>query len=139
MIKFIKMNKNAVIPTLAKEGDAGFDLSSMTYCVIPPGDRAVIYTGISVEMPPNVRGEIWPRSGLAVQRGIDILGGMIDSGYRGELMVCLINHGAEPLAINVGDRIAQIVFSPTITDAIEWHGTVSETERGSSGFGSSGK
>jgi dUTP pyrophosphatase len=138
MIKFMRMNKNAVIPKLAKEGDAGFDLSSMTECVLQSGARVVIKTGISVEIPPSARGEIWPRSGLAVNHGIGILGGMIDSGYRGELMACLINHGHEPLVINIGDRIAQIVFSPTITDADEWHGTVSETERGADGFGSTG-
>ena len=139
MIKFIKMNKNAVIPTLAKEGDAGFDLSSMTSCMLEPGKRVLIGTGISVEMTPCTRGEIWPRSGLAVHHGIGILGGMIDSGYRGELMVCLINHSDEPFAINIGDRIAQIAFSLTIADSMQWLGPGSKVRRGGSGFGSSGK
>lgn len=139
MIKFIKMSESAKIPVLKNEGDAGFDLSSMHEHVIRPGSRENISTGISVEMPPGVRGEIWPRSGMAMRSGIDVLGGLIDSGYRGELIVVLINHGYCELKIEPGDRIAQIVFSPTITDAEEWRGTVSETERGDSGFGSTGK
>ena len=139
MIKFIKTHEKAIIPKLAHEGDSGFDLSSINGHAIPPGCRAVISTGISVEMPPTHTGRISPRSGLAVRYGIDVLGGVIDSGYRGELKVCLINHGiSETLQVSPGDRIAQIVFTPVLTESVEWEGTVSETDRGADGFGSTG-
>ena len=139
MIKFIKTDEKALIPKLAHEDDSGFDLSSIHEHVIRPGGRELISTGISCEMPPGYTGRISPRSGLAVKFGIDVLGGVIDAPYRGELMVCLINHGAYPFLVSPGDRIAQIVFTPILTDAVEWKGTVSETERGASGFGSTGK
>ena len=134
MIKFIKLNDQAVVPKLAHDGDAGFDLSADNSFSIDPFCREMVTTGISVEMAPGLRGEIWPRSGLAARHGIDVLGGMIDSCYRGQLIAILINHGPETFEIKPGERIAQIVFSPTITQAIEWTGTVSETDRGAGGF-----
>ena len=139
MIKFIKMKDNAVIPTIANDGDAGFDISSIDKHVIRAGGRELIATGISVEIPPTHYGRVSPRSGLAVKHGIDVGAGVVDSSYRGELMVLLFNHGHEPFIINEGDRIAQMVFNPVMTESMEWHGTASETERGADAFGSTGK
>ena len=98
----------------------------------------MINTGIGTEFSPGVVGIIKPRSGIAVKFGIDVLAGTIDSDYRGEIRVCLINHGDIEFNIHVGDRIAQILFMPIITETCEG-GYLSETERGIGGFGSTGR
>jgi dUTP pyrophosphatase len=137
MIKFIRMSDTAIVPTRGSDGAAGYDLSSNEEIEIPAGCRALVATGISTEYADNVGARIMARSGLSV-RGVDIGAGLVDSDYRGEIKALLINNGSGSLFVRQGDRIAQIVFFPIITDAIEWHGTVSETERGADGFGSTG-
>jgi len=137
MIKFHKASKGAEIPKRATEGAAGFDLFANSLHDIRPMDRTVINTGITVEIPPNAVGIIKPRSGLAVRNGIDVMAGVIDSDYRGEVKVLLINQGEELFKVRPGDRIAQILFMPIIT-ASETGGKLSETERGCGGFGSTG-
>ena len=137
MIKLIAMTKTATIPTRATDGAAGYDLCADEQLSIAPGDRALVKTGISTEFADKVCGLIISRSGAAI-RGIDVCGGLIDSDYRGEIKVILHNHGDLDLSIMPGDRIANLVFTPILTSAIEWSGTVSETERGADGFGSTG-
>ena len=139
MIKFHKVYKSAQIPTRGSDGAAGFDLYSMDRRIIPGLGSVSLHTGITTEFGPNVVGFIWPRSGLAFKYSIDVQGGVIDSDYRGEIMVSLINHRQVEYEIKVGDRIAQIVFMPVLTEVIEGDGNLSETDRGSSGFGDSGK
>ncbi|NDC96490.1 dUTP diphosphatase, partial [bacterium] len=95
----------ATIPTRANENDAGWDLYSIIDTVIPPKQRKTVKTGIALEMPEHMAGLIWPRSGLSVKQGIDVLAGVIDSGYRGEIMVCLYNTSDDNVSINRGDRI----------------------------------
>jgi dUTP pyrophosphatase len=98
-----------------------------------------VRTGLSVAIPSGFYGRIAPRSGLAVNYGIDVLAGVIDSDYRGEIMCVLINHGEEPIHIENGRRVAQLIVESIITPIAEWTDELDETERGSRGFGSSEK
>jgi dUTP pyrophosphatase len=108
--------------------------------VLPPGGRAVIPTGFSVEISEGHEGQVRPRSGLAVRHGVTVLNapGTIDSDYRGELKVVLINHGQAPVTIQRADRIAQLVIAKVVQPAIEEVGELSSTERGAGGFGHTG-
>lgn len=139
MIKVSKLFESAIIPTRGTEGAAGFDLYASHAITIPAGDRSLVDTGISMEIPPGMAGLIWPRSGMAVKRGIDTGAGVIDSDYRGEIKVLLFNHTPFNFKVEMGDRIAQIVFQSVYAgDLIEHNGGVSETDRGAGGFGSTG-
>lgn len=139
MIKFHKVTTDAKIPKRGSDGAAGFDLYSNSTHELRPKDRVVVNTGITLEIPPNAAGIIKPRSGIAVKYGIDVGAGVIDSDYRGEIKVLLINHGDEVFRIKAGDRIAQILFIQVIVDAVEADSYLSETDRGQSGFGSTGR
>jgi len=142
-----KLSDTAIIPTKAHLSDAGWDLYASEACVIPPKERCVIKTGISLAIPEGYVGLIWPRSGLAVKKGVDVLAGVVDAGYRGEVMVCLLNtqyfcdiSGQEDhIDINVGDRIAQILFQRVPYFKLIEVDDLKDTERSESGFGSSGK
>jgi dUTP pyrophosphatase len=133
------LDKNAKVPTKANLNDAGFDLYSIIDTVIPPKQRKTVRTGIAIQMPDHLAGLIWPRSGLSVKQGIDVLAGVVDSGYRGEIMVCLYNTSDEVVGINTGDRIAQIIFQEVPRVTMEVHDTLGSSQRGDNGFGSSGK
>ena len=133
------LDEKAKKPTKTNKTDAGFDLYSLENIVITNQSRQVIRTGISLEMPNNLAGLIWPRSGLAVKQGIDVLAGVIDSGYRGEVLVCLYNTSKHNVNIETGDRIAQIIFQEVPEISIFLSESLSESTRGTDGFGSSGK
>ena len=133
------LDNNAKVPTKANPNDAGFDLYSVLDTVIPPKQRKTVRTGIAIQMPDHLAGLIWPRSGLSVKQGIDVLAGVVDSGYRGEIMVCLYNTSDEVVGINTGDRIAQIIFQEVPRVTMEVHETLGSSQRGDNGFGSSGK
>lgn len=140
-IRFIKLNENAQPPVRKHDDDAGADLSSIEDVTIAAGESLLVSTGIAIELPANCLGYITPRSGLAAKYGISIVNapGLIDTGYRGEIKVCLINLGTEPFHVSIGDRIAQLVvqrYEPT--EFVETD-TVSETGRGDGGFGSTGR
>lgn len=138
MIKFKLMHNYATEPTRATDGSAGFDLYATDNHVVYPGARVKIPTGVQMDIPDGYAGFIWPRSGMAVKHGFDILAGLIDSDFRGEIMVAGINHGDRLIEVKRGDRVAQIVFSPVMTLA-KMVGVIDDkTERGSGGFGSSG-
>lgn len=137
MIKYKLLHQYATEPSRATDGSAGFDLYATDNHHVWPGAQVKIPTGVSFAIPGDHAGFIWPRSGMAVKYGFDILAGLIDSDFRGEVMVAAINHGKQPVEIRRGDRIAQIVFSPVMTLA-EMVDDIDETERGSGGFGSSG-
>jgi len=140
-IKIKRLRENAILPKKAYEHDAAFDLHAAEDVMLKPGERKPVKTGLAVEMPQNYHAEIRPRSGLAAKHGVTIINtpGTVDSGYRGELMVILINHGNEEFLVRTGERIAQILFSKvdpiTFTEVDE----LADTERGEKGFGSSGK
>jgi dUTP pyrophosphatase len=138
MISVQLLDNNAKVPTKANQNDAGFDLYSVLDTVIPPKQRKTVRTGIAIQMPDHLAGLIWPRSGLSVKQGIDVLAGVVDSGYRGEIMVCLYNTSDEVVGINTGDRIAQIIFQEVPRVTMEVHDTLGSSQRGDNGFGSSG-
>jgi dUTP pyrophosphatase len=137
-----RLDAGAMLPTRAHDGDAGLDLYALEGVTLAPGERASLRTGIAVEIPPGRAGLVLPRSGLAERHGIALVNapGLIDSGYRGELRVLLLNTDrAEPCEILRGDRIAQLVLV-----AIEAPETVAVeelelSERGAGGLGSSGR
>lgn len=133
------LHSNGQKPTKANFHDAGFDLYSNIDTIIPPKQRKTVSTGIALQMPEHFAGLIWPRSGLSVKQGIDVLAGVVDSGYRGEIMVCLYNTSDEDVIIHTGDRIAQIIFQEVPRVIMEVHESLGSSQRGDNGFGSSGK
>lgn len=140
MLKIKKLNDNAIIPTRGHETDAGLDLYALKDYEIFPRNRYLIQTGISLEIPEGYYGRVAPRSGLAVKHGIDVFAGVVDSSYRGELMVLLYNSNEiETFIIKEGDRIAQLIIEKHYNFPIEIVDTLSDTSRGSGGFGSTGK
>ncbi len=130
------------VPAYQTPGAAGMDLPAALDAplVLPPGGRALIPTGFSVEISEGYEGQVRPRSGLAVRHGVTVLNapGTIDSDYRGELKVVLINHGQAPVTVQRADRIAQLVIAKVVQPAIEEVGELSSTERGAGGFGHTG-
>lgn len=131
-----------MLPAYQTEGAAGMDLRADIEedVILPPLGRALIPTGIAVALPPGVEGQVRPRSGLAVRHGVTCLNspGTIDSDYRGEIRVVLVNFGSEPFTIRRGDRIAQMVLSPVLRASIQVMDDLDETRRGEGGFGSTG-
>lgn len=128
------------LPRYETAGAAGMDLRAAEALTLKAGARALVGTGIAIALPAHFEAQIRPRSGLAVKHGVTVLNapGTIDSDYRGEIKVPLINHGAEPLVIARGDRIAQMIIAPvTVAQLIEVQ-TLDTTDRGEGGFGSSG-
>jgi dUTP pyrophosphatase len=128
------------LPRYAHPGDAGADLHACEQLTIDPGDYALVATGVSMAIPEGYGGFVLPRSGLAARSGVTVLNapGLVDSGYRGELKVALINHGPAPLGIEVGDRIAQLVIMAVSTPEYVEVDALEDTERGPGGFGSTG-
>jgi dUTP pyrophosphatase len=139
-IKFKVLNGNVYVPKYQTDGAVGLDLQANENSTIWPRERALISTGLSVEIPEGYEGQVRPRSGIAVKHGVTVLNspGTIDSDYRGELKVCLINHGSSAYQIKIGDRIAQLVICPVAKPAILQINELSGTERGTGGFGSTG-
>lgn len=142
-LKIKKVNENAVIPHRATEGSAGLDLCA---CIDEPltlggGETALIPTGLAIALPSAQYGAfVFARSGLSIKHGIGLLNsvGVIDSDYRGEIKVGVINQVKEPYTIQPGERIAQLVVMPVSTMPVEEAESLDETERGSGGFGSTG-
>jgi dUTP pyrophosphatase len=140
-LRFRRLSAAARPPAQAHEGDAGYDLHAAEAVTIEPGARASVGTGIAVAIPDGQAGLVVPRSGLAARHGISVVNapGLIDSGYRGEIRVLLLNtDGAEPFAVEPGDRIAQLVLVRVETAAVEEVAELDETARGAGGFGSTG-
>lgn len=134
-----KLCDTAQLPVRGSAGAAGYDLTSTEGCVILPGKRAVVATGISVQLPPGVYGRVAPRSGLAVKNGLHVGAGVIDPDYTGEIKVVLFNHDENPFVVKPGYRIAQLILERCETPTVE-EVTVLEnqSERGAGGFGSTG-
>jgi dUTP pyrophosphatase len=137
-----RLKDEAVLPTRAHEGDAGLDLYACEVAHIGPGERWSVGTGVAVEIPDGHAGLVLPRSGLAMKHGISLVNapGLVDSGYRGELRVLLLNTDpAETFRVQPGDRIAQLVISPVLLAEPVEAPTLAESVRGDGGFGSSGR
>ena len=139
-IKVLKLVETAQLPTYAHEGDSGMDLRAIASTIIPPGETALIKTGLAIELPAGTEAQVRPRSGLALKHAITVLNtpGTVDAGYRGEIAVILINHGKQVFRIETGMRIAQMVICPVIRADIEFATTLSDSNRGQGGFGSTG-
>lgn len=141
-VKIKRLTPEAKIPTYCTSGSSGADIYAV--CdkdeVLYPGQHKLISTGIAIEIPTGYEVQIRPRSGLAAKNGITVLNtpGTIDSDYRGEIKVCLINHSSDSFTITSGMRIAQMVVAPTIQADFMENTDLEETQRGNGGFGSTG-
>jgi dUTP pyrophosphatase len=136
------MSEQARVPTRAHEGDAGLDLRAAEGTTIGPGKRASVGTGVAIEIPSGYAGLVVPLSGIAAKYGISLVNapGLIDSGYRGEIRVLLLNTDREqPFAIDPGDRIAQLVVTPVVAAEPVEALALSLSARGDGGFGSTGR
>jgi len=139
-IKIKKIKENAILPHYAHDGDSGVDLYSTEDYVLKPGERVLVSTGIKMAIPKGYEGQVRPKSGLALKHGITTCNspGTIDSGYRGEVRVIVINHGNEEFKITSGMKIAQMIFNKVEEAEFEEVEELDDTKRGQGGFGSTG-
>ena len=139
-VRFRLLDSSAKLPTYAHPGDAGMDVCSIEDVVIAPGARHLVKTGFAMELPDGLEAQVRPRSGLAIKSGITVLNtpGTIDSGYRGEVGVILINLSDVPFHVEKGMKIAQMVIAKFERAEIEEVSELSSSERGAGGFGSTG-
>ena len=136
-----RLDPDVPLPSYAKPGDAGADLVTTSDVVLQPGERALVGTGIALALPEGYAGFVHPRSGLANRAGLSVVNapGTVDSGYRGEIKVCLINHDrVEPLSLRRGDRIAQLVVQKVEHAIFHEVDELPESQRGAGGYGSTG-
>lgn len=138
-IKIKKLHPAARLPQRGTPFAAGADLFCVEAFTLEPGERKLAPTGLAVEIPPGFYGRVAPRSGLAVKHGIDTLAGIVDSDYRGELRVLLINLSGERVGFDAGERIAQLIIEQAAMCDYIWAEELSDTERGEGGFGSTGR
>ena len=140
IIQIKRLADDATIPTKSNVSDAGWDLySSGMATIVYSGERKLISTDISIAIPDGYCGLIWPRSGLSVNNGIDILAGVIDSGYRGEVKVCMLNTSDTLVHIHPGDRVAQLIIQKVEDVSFTEVKNLDDTSRGDGGFGSTGR
>ena len=141
-VKIKRISKNVLLPSYQTEHSSGVDLQAdiLEPVTLQSGERQLIPTGISVAIPAGFEAQIRPRSGLAIKKGLSLVNtpGTIDADYRGEIKVIAINLGKEPILIEKGERIAQMVFVPVVQAQFEEVETLDETTRGAGGFGSTG-
>lgn len=139
-VQITRIKENAVIPKYAHKGDAGVDLYSCEDYSLKPGERVLVSTGIKISVPNGYEAQIRPRSGLALKHGISVCNtpGTIDSGYRGEIGVILINHGNEVFKVEKGTRVCQMIFNKVEEADFEEVKELDETKRGAGGFGHTG-
>jgi len=135
-----RLSSEAILPSFANKGDAGLDMFSIEEKIILPGESVLISTGIAIQLPRNTEAQIRPRSGLALKHSLTVLNtpGTIDEGYRGEIKIILINHGKKEFKVTKGMKIAQMVVKPILDIEVIEVSTLSSSERGIGGFGSSG-
>lgn len=142
-VKILRLANGDGLPLPAYESEhaAGMDLRAAEDAILPPGGRALVATGFAIALPQGCEAQVRPRSGLAAKHGVTVLNspGTIDADYRGEVKVILINHGADAFAIKRGDRIAQMIVAPVTRVTLAEAASLSETERGAGGFGSTGR
>lgn len=141
-MKIKKLNEKAILPTYGSEFSAGADLYALTEenIIVNPGETVLVHTGLAMEIPVGYGGFIYARSGLASKKGLAPANkvGVIDADYRGEVMVALHNHSNTPAVVENGERIAQLVIAPFFKTEFELADELSDTARGSGGFGSTG-
>lgn len=140
-VLLLRLDPEVQVPRYARDGDAGADLVTTRDVVLAPGERAVVGTGIAIALPAGYAGFVHPRSGLAARSGLGIVNapGTIDSGYRGEVQVCLVNHDPrEPVVLHRMDRIAQLVVQRVEHATFREVTTLPDSPRGTAGYGSTG-
>nr|XP_056721804.1 deoxyuridine 5'-triphosphate nucleotidohydrolase, mitochondrial [Euleptes europaea] len=138
-LRFAKLSENAFAPSRGSSRAAGYDLYSAYDCEIPPSGKAVVKTDIQISLPSGCYGRVAPRSGLAANHFIDVGAGVIDEDYRGNVGVVLFNFGKETFKVKRGDRIAQLICERIYYPELEEVQVLDDTDRGSGGFGSTGK
>ncbi len=138
VLHFKKLDPRAVLPQRGSALAAGLDVFAIEDVEIGPKQRAAARTGLAVAIPAGFYGRIAPRSGLAAKQGLDVLSGVIDSDYRGEILCLLYNTGDEIINLPAGSKICQLIIEQIITPEAEWATELDETARGASGFGSTG-
>ena len=138
-LKIKKLDRDVRIPQYAHNDDAGFDLCARETIVLKKGERFAIPTGIAMEIPEGYVGLIWDKSGLAMKSGLKTIGGVIDSSYRGEVLVGIINFGKEDYIFEKGHKVAQMIIQKKEKVDFDEVKELSDTTRGEGGFGSTGK
>ncbi len=138
-IRIKKLDSSLPDLSYAKPGDAGFDLYARERTVLAPGVQTLVPSGVALEIPEGYVGLVWDKSGLSIKHGLKVLGGVVDAGYRGEVMVGMINLSATEYVFEKGDKVAQMLIQRVEHVTFEMVDQLSETERGATGFGSSGK
>ena len=140
-VRFTRLSDLVAIPTRAREGDAAVDLASAEEFSLAPGERYAVHTGIAVEIPPGYAGFVFSRSGHAYRTGVSFANsvGVIDSGYRGEILVALVNHSDRKVDFARADRIAQLVILPIPDVEFVEVAELATSERGTGGYGSTGR
>ena len=136
VLRFKQLDPRAVLPRRGSALAAGLDICSIEDVELPPKQRAMVRTGLAVAIPPGFYGRVAPRSGLAAKNGLDVLAGVIDSHYRGELCCILYNTGDDVISLRAGSKICQLVVEKIITPEARWVADLDETARGAAGFGS---
>lgn len=138
-IQIKKLHESAKVPTYAHTTDAAMDLCSVEDIVVPPKERVAIHSGLAMAIPEGYVGLIWDKSGVAVKGGLTTIAGVIDAGYRGEILIAIYNTTDEPYTFNVGDKVAQMVIQKIEQPTFEEVDELPEADRGDAGFGSTGK
>ncbi len=140
-LKIVRLDPELRMPAFGQPGDAGFDLYSSEMVTLAPGERAQIKTGLKMEIPDGYVGFIWDKSGLAQKGGLKTLGGVVDSGYRGEVLVGMVNLSATPFTFQKGEKVAQMCIQkvPLVEIVDVAADELSQSVRGEGGFGSTGK
>jgi deoxyuridine 5'-triphosphate nucleotidohydrolase len=137
-LNFKRLDPRATLPTRGSAASAGLDIYSIEDITIEPKQRVLARTGLAVAVPLGFYGRVAPRSGLAVKNGLDVLAGVIDSDYRGEVCCSLLNTGDETVTLPQGSRLCQLIIEQIITPSPAWVEELEETARGAGGFGSTG-
>jgi dUTP pyrophosphatase len=137
-LRFKRLDPRATLPTRGSASAAGLDIYSIEAVAIEPKQRALVKTGLAAAIPEGHYGRIAPRSGLATQKGLDTLAGVIDADYRGEIRCLLYNAGDKTISLPAQSKICQLIIEKIITPTAVWANEISDTDRGSGGFGSTG-
>ncbi len=138
LLAFKRLDRRALLPVRGSSAAAGLDLFSIEPVTIPVGERVLVRTGLAVAIPEGCYGRVAPRSGLATRHGVDVLAGVIDADYRGEILCLLLNTGNEQIELPAESKICQLIVEKIITPIALWADDISDTARGAGGFGSTG-
>ncbi len=137
-LRFKRLDEKAVLPSRGSSLAAGLDIYVIEDLTLQPGERALAPTGLAVDIPEGYYGRLAPRSGLATKNGLDVLAGVIDADYRGEIRCLLYNGGDKEIHLPAQSKVCQLIIEKIITPIAIWADDITETERGSGGFGSTG-